>query len=685
MSALPPKPTPEDVARTNEKLAALAAGLAWSRRAGRGRRCTRPAKLVGTELELFVDVRDAAPATVGQPFVTSGRWLDGTDDDVVLEDGLAASLRVGPGDIVMIAGRRLEVSGTAMTASIGRYPLHEPGRVWVSTSTADALRAAGAKDAIAEIELRIARPEEASAFVAAEAVRNPARPGRCTWRRGRRLGRARTTSSASSRSRCSSSPPCVAALTIATAAVLVAGRMAAQNRQVATLKAVGVTPAQVDRRPPGGVCRPGGDGLGDRRHRWHAAFAVVCRLGRQPLRRASRAAHHVAPRHGRRVGVAVTVVVLATLRPALRGARHSTVRSLAANVRPPRGPSRIGRLAGAVGLPLPSVLGLHSIARRPGRTLANAIGLALGIAMVIVGIALYRGTRAFLATELSDLPAADRAASEAFTAHLLTIVFGAATLLVVLAAVNAFIVAVFAARDHARNHAILRTLGATPRQTVVAFVVGQLGAGLLACVLGLPLGIVLFNTFAGEELTPINLPHIRLCDCRGHRACSPRAQRRCPGTAHGEAAGHAATGARVARIGRSYTQPYSACVPTFWTRWRSTLHVAPNIGVSNQPTDVQGRSQCATSSVSPLPSPRPLSPLSFGRLPRLPPRRSSTVSSPRCRSRQPCRLSRGNPQYLLVAVNWSKPDGARMEPAALPRTRRVTRSSCPFRPGARVS
>ena len=96
--------------------------------------------------------------------------------------------------------------------------------------------------------------------------------------------------------------------------------------------------------------------------------------------------------------------------------------------------------------------------------------------------------------------------SEAFTAHLLTIIFGAAALLVALAAVNAFIVAVFAARDSARNHAILRTLGATPRQTVVAFLVSQLGAGLLACVLGVPLGIVLFNTFAGDELTPIGLP-----------------------------------------------------------------------------------------------------------------------------------------------------------------------------------
>jgi putative ABC transport system permease protein len=38
------------------------------------------------------------------------------------------------------------------------------------------------------------------------------------------------------------------------------------------------------------------------------------------------------------------------------------------------------------------------------------------------------------------------------------------TVLIAIAMVNTIIVAVFAARDTARNHAILRTIGATPRQ-----------------------------------------------------------------------------------------------------------------------------------------------------------------------------------------------------------------------------
>ena len=504
LSALP-SPTPEDVARTHARLAALAAMPGVVAANGPWPTLYATGDIVGTELELLVNVRDAAPTTVGQPFVTSGRWLDGTDEDVVLEDGLAASLGAGPGDIVIIAGRRLEVSGAAMTTSVGRYPLHLPARVWVSPSTADALRAAGAKDAIAETEIRIARPEEASALVAAAAARNPGLARQMyveTWQEARAGAHDELSVVALALLVIAT---LVATLTIATAAVLVAGRMAAQNRQVATLKAVGVTPGQAT-----GVLLVEYVALAVTA----AAIGIIVGTLLSPVFAGSAPSLYGAPaappitwaRAMAAVGVAVAVVVLATLRPALRGARHSTVRSLAANVRPPRGPSRIGRLAGAFGLPLPSVLGLRSMARRPGRTLANAIGLALGIAMVIVGLALYRGTQAFLATELSDVPAADRAASEAFTAHLLTIVFGAAALLTALAAVNAFIVAVFAARDSARNHAILRTLGATPRQTVVAFVVAQLGAGVLGCVLGVPLGIVLFNTFAGDELTPINLP-----------------------------------------------------------------------------------------------------------------------------------------------------------------------------------
>jgi ABC-type lipoprotein release transport system permease subunit len=208
--------------------------------------------------------------------------------------------------------------------------------------------------------------------------------------------------------------------------------------------------------------------------------------------------------------VALAVVIVGSVQPALRGVRHSTVRALGARVRPPRRSSRAARLAARAGLPLSAVLGLRSAVRRPGRTIANATGLALGVAMVIVGLGVYRGVQNFL-----DNPALDgegalaRTGIAAVIDQVLAVVFVGAGLLVALAALNAMVVAIFAARDNARNHAILRAVGATPRQTIVSFVVAQLGAGLLGCAAGIPLGVLLFNSVNGDsakDLGTIALP-----------------------------------------------------------------------------------------------------------------------------------------------------------------------------------
>src|SRR4029453_15958446 len=67
---------------------------------------------------------------------------------------------------------------------------------------------------------------------------------------------------------------------------------------------------------------------------------------------------------------------------------QSTLRSLAAGPRPPRRPGRLAGLATRAGIPLPGVLGLRSAGRRPGRLLTNATGLALGVAMIVVALAL---------------------------------------------------------------------------------------------------------------------------------------------------------------------------------------------------------------------------------------------------------------------------------------------------------
>jgi len=80
------------------------------------------------------------------------------------------------------------------------------------------------------------------------------------------------------------------------------------------------------------------------------------------------------------------------------------------------------------------------------------------------------------------------------------IVLGTAGLLLVLGTINAFIVAAFAARDSARNHAAMRAVGATPRQTVTTLIVSQLGACLWAVAIGIPLGLGLWSLIEGGDL-----------------------------------------------------------------------------------------------------------------------------------------------------------------------------------------
>jgi putative ABC transport system permease protein len=426
---------------------------------------------------------------VDQPLVTAGRWL-GDGDGVVLESGLAATLHARPGGTVTIQGRPFPVRGVAMTVSRGRFPLSRPAQVWATPSTARSLRALGMTEEGFELQLRLADPDAADAFVAAhrsiEAATgaSPVVAYLETWRQRRADSHAD--------------------LDILAGTLLAAGRMAAQVRQVGTLKAVGVTPRQVVL-------------VLLLEHLAIAAAATAVGLGAGRLLAPRIAATSVTvlgtpeppPLGWTRVAavaaVAVAVVLLGTVRPAVKGIRESTLRSLAAGPRPPRRPGRLGRVAAGAGVPLPGVLGLRSAWRRPGRLLTNAAGLTLGVAMV-VALALHHSLDLLDVTPPEPGHAASDAAVAVLYDQIRAVILGTAALLLVLATINAFIVAAFAARDAARNQAVLRAVGATPRQTVTALIVAQLGACAIAVLAGIPLGLGLWRLMEGGDLPAVHVP-----------------------------------------------------------------------------------------------------------------------------------------------------------------------------------
>ncbi len=495
--AISPDMSPAQLERVRAELAGLGDAPGVVAVGGPWRSAQVDAEIDGTPLRLRVQVRDTGPAAVDQPLVTAGHWLDDREG-VVLEDGFAAAASLQPGDTITIAGQRVPVRGAALTVNVGPYPTDQPARVWISPATAAGLGTAldsGAYD----LELRLADPDQAESFAAAHSEVGD------TWQESKSEA---VTDIRDLASVFGILAVFVVVLTIGTAVILVAGRMAAQIRQVGTLKAVGVTPGQV-------TCVLLVEYLAVA----VLATAVGLAVGNlltPPLARVTRVLSVYGaqtppitwPRAATAFAATTAVVVLATVRPALRGVRRSTLRSLASNTRPPHRPGRPVRAITRLPLPVPVWLGLRGANRRRGRFLANTLGLTVGITLLITALALRTGVDTLRQKGLPpyEPDPISLAASIANQARASSLGFTVAALLIALALINATVAAVFAAHDHARNHAIMRTIGATPAQTVTAFLVAQLTSCLLACGLGIPLGIAFYeSSIRGGVLDPIGL------------------------------------------------------------------------------------------------------------------------------------------------------------------------------------
>jgi putative ABC transport system permease protein len=422
----------------------------------------------GGSEDLTAEIREPGRSLVDQPLVTAGSWLSAGSDGVVLEHGLADTLEAGPGDMINVQGHEVAVRGVAMTVSRGRFPLSRPAQIWVTPRTGETLRRIGLTEEGLEMQLRLQDPDDAEAFATAhegiEARGETSTLFLDTWRRRRADSHSDIDILAGT---VFAAGTLVGLLTVATAAVIVAGRMAAQTRQIGTLKAVGVTPRQVvlallvENLALAGLATLVGLGAGRiLAPRLAEASQTVLGQPEMPALTWGRAAILA--------GVAAAVVVLATVRPAVRGLRHSTVRSLASGARPPRRPGHRSRWAATTGLPLVALLGLRSARRRPARLLTNAVGLSLAVAMIVVAAGLRPSLARLAAEDSAPAPpgeALSAGAVDDLYEQVRAIVLGTAGLLLVLATINALIIVTLAARDSARNHATLRVVGATPRQT----------------------------------------------------------------------------------------------------------------------------------------------------------------------------------------------------------------------------
>ena len=446
--------------------------------------------------------RAQAPASVDQPKLTAGTWV--RPDGVVLERTFAEVLGVAVGDRVTLDGRAFRVAGIAVTAADLPYPslCYNPGGgcvfdapysgppplaavvglAWATEPDARSLASAHAP-LYYFLNLKLRNPATAPAF-ASRYGSSPDSPYLIPWQA------IQTGSGLLVQDEQQVLTPgawLAGLLAIACVAVLAGGRMAERTRRVGLLKAVGGTPETVaavllaENVLLALIAAAAGLAIG-----WLAGplvaspgAALVGTPGAPPL-----TLHDV----GLVVGVALFIALAATLPPAIRGARTSTVGALADASRPPR--RRPGLIALSARLPVPLLFGLRLVARRPRRALLSAASVAVTATGLVATLAFHATVhlnRTGLASQSLRNPATVR--DEQMLA-VLTMVLIALTVLSGICTAWATVL------DARHSSALARALGATPRQVSAGIATAQMLPAVPGALFGIPLGIGLFAVAA---------------------------------------------------------------------------------------------------------------------------------------------------------------------------------------------
>jgi putative ABC transport system permease protein len=189
--------------------------------------------------------------------------------------------------------------------------------------------------------------------------------------------------------------------------------------------------------------------------------------------------------------VALGVAVLASFVSAVRAARTSTVDALADSARRPRRTRWL--VAFSTRLPVPLLLGLRVIARRPRRVL---LGVA-SITVTVSGIVAVLAGRAAMAADWEGASSLDPQADRANQVLLLITV-----ILVALAAINAIVITWAAALDARHASALARALGATPGEVSAGLSAAQVLPAFTGAVLGVAGGLALWTAIGDDETNP---------------------------------------------------------------------------------------------------------------------------------------------------------------------------------------
>jgi putative ABC transport system permease protein len=478
-----------------------------------------------------VEGRDPEAAAVDQPELTQGSWVD--DGGVVIEAAFADALGVQAGDQITLNGRSFRVAGVAVTAAMSPYPItstagtlenplqycplpspspcdrppepgfdpeleaalrrvdsEHPGLVWLTQTDARSLAPQAELNYV--VNLKLDDPAQAPAFVntqlAAGPSPGPGDPNPAALRSWQQIRDEIADDLHRNKQKVLLiGSRLLALLAVASVAVLVGGRMADQTRRVGLLKAVGGTPSLVaavllaEYVVVALLAAAAGLVAG-----WLTA-PMLADPGAGLLGNAG-APSVTLSTVGLVTAIALGVVVAATVVPAVRAARTSTVHALAGSARAPRRTAWL--IAISARLPVPLLLGLRVAARRPRRILSGVASIAITVSGIV----------AALAARADVHLAEDRGSSiksEGLDQALLVITIT----LVVLTAVNAIFITWTTALDARHSSALARALGATPQQVSTGLSTAQVLPALAGAILGIPGGLALIAVASSDGTT----------------------------------------------------------------------------------------------------------------------------------------------------------------------------------------
>jgi putative ABC transport system permease protein len=431
---------------------------------------------------------------------------------VVVERSFADSFHLSVGEHITINGHACQVVGVAVTAAMEPYPglpaigplsqvaprVH-PGLAWVTRNDARRLASPTQRPSYV-INLILADPASAQAFaderLAHEVVGQSALDSPPifleSWQ-DIRYGDAKLVRN-EQRALLTGSW-LLGLLAFASIAVLVGGRMANQIRRVGLLKAVGGTPGLVSAVllaqyiVPALLAAAAGLALG-------RLTAPVLSRPTSGLIGGTGAVPFTAATVGIVTAVALGVTVIATLVPALRASRMSTILALTDTARSPRRTAWLISLSRR--LPTALLLGTRIAARRPRRVVLCALSVAITVSGIVAVLAANAQLDSSKGTGISGL-------ADPRTHRLQQVLLLITLMLVAQAAVNAIFVTWATVLDARHSTALARALGATPQQVGAGLATAQVIPALAGALAGIPGGMALFAAVSPDATAHLPL------------------------------------------------------------------------------------------------------------------------------------------------------------------------------------